>query len=104
MNGLGNFFFLLRLNKLRDVMKKLYLLVLIMFLFTLQLLSQDWPTAPEVWSKPVLLDSSFIKPFEVVASPCLNAAMDTMYLSFGNSCISRSVKLNGKWQKTGKFK
>ncbi|MFH0733698.1 MAG: T9SS type A sorting domain-containing protein [bacterium] len=77
-------------------MKKLKLLGVCLFLFTLQILPQDWPIAPEVWSEPVLLDPVFNKPYKWLDSPALTANMDTMYLSMGEG-IFRSVKLNNKW-------
>ncbi len=83
-------------------MKKFYLLSVCLFLFTIQILPQDWPIAPEVWSEPVLLDPVFSKPFSWHEYPSLTTNMDTIYLGMGAG-IYRSVQINGKWKEPVKL-
>ncbi len=68
-----------------------------MLLLYIPALSQDWPTAPEVWSEPVLLDSVFNVPYKWLQSPSLTKNLDTVYLDMGEG-IYCYIKLNGKWQ------
>jgi len=89
-------------------MKKLMLLIVIMFLFVVQILPQDrlkvppdWPIAPEVWSEPVLLDSVFIYPFSNIESSALTPNFDTIY--FAKGALYSSVKTNGNWEKPKKL-
>ncbi len=77
-------------------MKKLNLLIVFM-LFCIQILPQNWTTAPEVWSEPVLLDSVFNVPYNWIEAPSLTPNFDTIYFAMAN--IYRSVKNNGKWEK-----
>ncbi len=77
-------------------MKKLNLLIVIMLLFFIQILPQNWPTAPEVWSEPVLLDSVFNVPYKWHEAPALTPNLDTIYFAKGS--IWCSVKSNGRWE------
>ncbi len=83
-------------------MEKLNLLIVFMLLFCIQILPQNWPTAPEVWSEPVLFDSLFNTPNDWLESPCFTNNLDTLYLDKSDG-IHRSVKINGKWQPTTKL-
>ncbi len=82
-------------------MKKLFLICVFMFLFAIQILPQNWPTAPEVWSEPVLFDSILSRSYECIESSSLTPNFDTIY--FSTTCIYRSVKVNGKWSKSVKL-
>ncbi len=77
-------------------MKKLMLLITIMFLFVVQMFPQDWPLAPEVWSEPVKLDSVFDIPYNWVESPSLTKNFDTLYFDLGDG-VYTSIKHNNKW-------
>lgn len=57
--------------------------------------AQDWPTAPEIWSEPVLLDSLFNIPYHWLESPSLTQGMDTLY--YFDSRINMPHKKDGKW-------
>ncbi len=78
-------------------MKRLKNILIFLLLINLPLLSQEWPTAPEIWSEPVLLDSVFNKPYMWLESPSLTPNLDTLYLDMGDG-VYFSVKENDKWQ------
>jgi Tol biopolymer transport system component len=73
-----------------------------LFLLNIPVLPQDWPTAPEVWSEPVLLDSVFGMSHQIESSPSLTPDFDTLYLGKGDG-IYNSVKTNGIWQEPVKL-
>ena len=83
-------------------MKAIKTILICLTLLNITLLSQDWPTAPEVWSEPVLLDSVFNKPFNWLESPSLTENMDTLYLDMSDG-IYYSIKKEAKWQEPVKL-
>lgn len=77
---------------------KIKLICILIIIFSLQLKTtnaQDWETAPEVWSEPVLLDSVFNIPYHWLETPSFTKNMDTIY--FMDSRIHMSYKLDDKW-------
>lgn len=76
---------------------KMKLVLLTAVIITLQLkgtYGQEWETAPEIWSEPILYDSVFNKPYHWLESPSLTKNMDTLYLEMGDG-IYRSIKVDG---------
>ena len=77
---------------------KMKLVLLTIMIITLQLkgtYGQEWETATEIWSEPVLLDSLFNIPYHWIESPSLTRRMDTLF--YFDSRIYMSYKKNGKW-------
>lgn len=73
---------------------KIYFLFLVL---NITLYAQDWKIAPEVWSKPILLDSTLNLPFQWFDSPSFAKTIDTLYFTGGNGVFRAVRKItNGK--------
>ncbi|MCF8356073.1 MAG: T9SS type A sorting domain-containing protein [Melioribacteraceae bacterium] len=78
-------------------MKKLIFIIGIL-LTSNNIAQQRFPPAPEIWSEPVLLDSSFARQYFWEESPSLSSNMDTIYFDRGNGVIHTAIKRDDKWQ------
>lgn len=74
-------------------MKMVSKMNLLLFLTAAVVYPQDWPISPEVWSKPVLLDSALNIRFKWYDTPSFTKNLDTIYYTGGNG-VYRAVKKN----------
>ncbi|MFH1197836.1 MAG: T9SS type A sorting domain-containing protein [bacterium] len=69
--------------------------IILLFLLFTNYLAQDWSTAPEIWSEPILVDSVFNIPYHWLESPALTKNLDTLY--FFDSRVYMSHKIGDEW-------
>ncbi len=72
-------------------MKIISKLNLLLFLIASIVYTQDWPTSPEVWSKPILLDSALNQKYKWYDTPTFTKNLNTIYYTGGNG-VYRAIK------------
>lgn len=72
-------------------MKAFYKMWFLLITTVTMVYSQDWPLAPEVWSKPVLLDSALNQKWKWYDTPSFTRNFDTIYYTGGNG-VYRAVR------------
>lgn len=66
-------------------------IILLTIIYISKTFSQDWPTSPEIWSKPVLLDSALNLKWKWYDTPAFTKSLDTIYYTGGNG-VFRAIR------------